>query len=263
MAGHSTGQEASRAPPRTRPVSTGKPGCYLLTAMGRRVDLTHQGFSRLVPRKQGGSRAGCTARPSPRQGERGPSGSPAIPGQTPVLHPQSPSLSEKEQRGAPEPVPGSKVPRPHQLIQVKATLTPDSQRPQDYQPPVPADSFPYPPTLPPSLPPSLLGITPSLLRTPQTNLFSIPCSTSHRAAGNSWCVAQGHLAQGASTHIPDLCIYYNCLHFKEGTPSSYSHKDVTVGANKGPVNSGSVHKDDLARFVCRGLLGTSGRVTWL
>ena len=155
------------APPALCP--RGSQAGYLLTSVGRRVDLTHQGFFPL-PLAAPGSREGPRLATrllhlSSRQGKRTfcqqevPSGSPAegapvIPCHTRGLYPQSPS-------------PWVQSAPPHQLIQVKTALTPHPQRSQDYPPPVPADC-------PPTHPPSLLGITPNLPGTPQTNLFSIP-----------------------------------------------------------------------------------------
>lgn len=87
---------------------------------------------------------------------------------------------------------------------------------------------------------------------------SLPSPPAHLTGllgtAGAW-LTQGHLAQGDSTCNLDLYIYYSRLHFKEGTPSSYPHKDVMGCANKGPVNSGSIRKDDLAFFTCRGSPG--------
>lgn len=60
VAGHSTGQDASRA----SHLPWGHVSC---TAVGRQIDLTQQGFPLppvCCPRKQGGSRAACKAHPS-------------------------------------------------------------------------------------------------------------------------------------------------------------------------------------------------------
>lgn len=212
MPGHSTGQEASRAP---------RPPCVHWEA--RQVTSSLQWASGLIshtrasppaccPRKQGGSRAGYKAPSSFIQAGREDllglqqRGAPVIPSYTGSL----PSVSQKRSRGDPYHVPGSKVPHP-------PPTNPGEDRPDSRFPlrGLRTTSPLFLLTLP-------LPAQPTLYTPDQPRLH--PYRTSHRAAGNSWCIAQGHLAQGDSTHILDLCIYYNCLHFEGGTPSSIRTK---------------------------------------
>lgn len=166
---------------------------YLLTAMGRQVDLTPGllPYTLVAP----GSREGPGLPTRPilhlvREGrtfykQEVPSGSPAEGCSSQHwVSTHNPLVSQtRSQRGSVA-SPWVQVPRPHQLIQVKTTLTPYSEA-SGLPAPVPRDS--PRPTLP------ARNRAPALPCPPWTDLFSVPSNTSYRAAGNSWCIAQGTL----------------------------------------------------------------------
>lgn len=124
VAGHSTGQGARRAPRPPALCPQGSQAGYLLTAVGRRVDLTHQGFSPLPTLATPGSREGPgqAARfiQAGREGLLQTRSSFWVSSRGVLLTPchtytgslPTTSWSQKGSRGDPQLVPGSKVPHP-------------------------------------------------------------------------------------------------------------------------------------------------------
>lgn len=215
MAGHSTGQGARRAPRPPALCPQGSQAGYLLTAVGRRVDLTHQGFSPLPTLAAPGSREGPgQAARFIQAGREGllqtrssfwvsSRGVLLTPCHTVIhtlgLYPQPPGL-RKGAEGIRSWSLGPKCPPTTN----PGEDHPDSRLPEASGLPAP---LPVPADLSPTHPPSLLGITPALLCAPQTNLSSVPSSTSHRAAGNSWCVARTRAPRPRRLHVQPRLVY--------------------------------------------------------